>query len=84
MEIWSKLGGMTPVFEGEGSHFEPEESLVIFVMWPSALVASCKKYGQNSCMLVVSHWNHCVNQNFQSWSQRVSGHVILVRNDLEI
>ena len=65
MEILTKLRGMTPVCEGEGDHFALDESLVIFVMWPSALVTLCKKYGQNSCMLVVSHWKHCVSKHFQ-------------------
>ena len=54
MQIWSKLGGMAPVCDGLGSYFAPEQSLVIFVMWPSALVILCNKFGQNSCMLVVS------------------------------
>ena len=54
MQIWSKLGGMAPVCDGAGSYFAPEQSLVIFVMWPSALVILCNKFGQNSCMLVVS------------------------------
>ena len=54
MEIWSKLGGMVPVCEGTGSYFALEQSLVIFVMWPSALVILCSKFGQNSCILVVS------------------------------
>ena len=54
MEIWSKLGGMAPVCEGAGSYFALEQSLVIFIMWPSALVISYSKFGQNSCILVVS------------------------------
>ena len=54
MEIYSKLGGMAPVCEGAGSYFAAEQSLVIFVMWPSALVILCNQFGQNSCMLVVS------------------------------
>ena len=54
MEIWSKLGGMAPVYVGAGSHFALEPSLVIFVMWSSALVSLCSKFGQNICMLVVS------------------------------
>ena len=54
MEIFSKLGGMASVCEGAGSYFAPEQSLVIFVMWPSALVILCSKFGQNSCILVVS------------------------------
>ena len=45
---------MAPVCEGAGSYFAPEQSLVICVMWPSALVILCIKFGQNSCMLVVS------------------------------
>ena len=45
---------MAPVCEGAGSYFALEQSLVIFVMWPSALVTLCNKFGQNSCMLVVS------------------------------
>ena len=44
---------MAPVCEGAGSYFVPEQSLVIFVMWPSALVIACNKFGHNSCMLVV-------------------------------
>ena len=44
---------MAPVCEGAGSYFVPEQSLVICVMWPNALVMSCNKFGQNSCMLVV-------------------------------
>ena len=43
MEIWYKLGGMTPVYEGAGSHFAQEQSFVIFVLWPSALATLCKK-----------------------------------------
>ena len=54
MEIWSKLEGMAPVCEGAGSYFAIEQSLVIFVMWPNALVILCRKFGQNSCILVVS------------------------------
>ena len=54
MEIWSKLGGMAPVCEGAGSYFAPEQPLVIFVMWPSEQVILCNKFGQNSCMFVVS------------------------------
>ena len=45
---------MAPVCEGAGSYFAPEQSLVIFVMWPRALVILCNKFGQNSCMFVVS------------------------------
>ena len=45
---------MAPVCEGVGSYFALEQSLVIFVMWPSAFVTLCNKFGQNSCMLVVS------------------------------
>ena len=47
MESWRKLGGMTQVCDGTGSHFGLERSLVIFVLW--------NKFGQNSCILVVSH-----------------------------
>ena len=54
MEIWSKLWGMLSVCDGAGSYFALEQLLVIFVMWPSALVTLCNKCGQNSCMLVVS------------------------------
>ena len=54
MEIFSKLRGMAPVCEGAVSYFEPAHSLAICVMWPSALVILCKKFGQNSCILVVS------------------------------
>ena len=54
MEIFSQLGGITPVCEGAGNCFALEQSLVIFVMWPSALVTLCNKFAQNSCMLVVS------------------------------
>ena len=32
MEMLSKLGGITPVCEGAGSHFTLEQSFVIFVM----------------------------------------------------
>ena len=46
---------MTPVCDGPGSHFALERSLVIFVLWPSALATLCNKFGQNSCILVVSH-----------------------------
>ena len=35
-------------------NFVLEHSLVIFVMWPSALVTLCNKFGNNSCILVVS------------------------------
>ena len=41
---------MTPVCEGAGSHL----SLVITVLWPSALATLSNKFGQNSCILVVS------------------------------
>ena len=54
MEFFSKLGGMAPVCGGVGSYFALEQSLVIFFMWPSTLVTLCNKFGQNSCMLVVS------------------------------
>ena len=54
MEILSKLGVMAPVCEGAGSYFALEQSLVIFVMWPNALVILCSQFGQNSCILVVS------------------------------
>ena len=54
MEFFFKLGGMAPVYEGAGSYFAKAQSLVICVMWPSALVTLCGKFGQNSCMLVVS------------------------------
>ena len=54
MEIWSKLVGTALVCEGVGSYFALEQLLVIFVMWPSILVTLCNKFGQNSCMLVVS------------------------------
>ena len=53
MEICLKLGGMALVCEGAGSYFAPEQSLVIFIIWPSASVILCNKFGQNSCMLVV-------------------------------
>ena len=56
MEIYRKLGGMTPVCDGTGSHFALERSLVIFVLWPSTLATLfTHKFGQNSCILVVSH-----------------------------
>ena len=45
---------MTPVGEGAGGHFAVEQSLVIFLLWPSALATLCNKFGQNSCILVVS------------------------------
>ena len=45
---------MTPVCEGAGSYFALEQSLVIFVMWPNALVILCSKFGQNSRILAVS------------------------------
>ena len=48
MEIWlKKIGGVTPVFEGAGSHFALKQSLVIFLLWPSALGTLCNKFGQN-------------------------------------
>ena len=46
---------MAPVCEGAGSYFALEQSLVIFVMWPNALVILCSKFGQNNRILVVSH-----------------------------
>ena len=55
MESWRKLVGMTQVCDGTGSHFGLERSLVIFVLWPSALATLCNKFGQNSYILVVSH-----------------------------
>ena len=75
MEFLSKLGGMAPVCDGAGSYFAQEQSLVIFVMWPSALVISCNKFGQNSCMLVVSQPLEALRRS-EMWPQRVSGHVI--------
>ena len=54
MEMFLKLGVMTPVSEGAGSHFAREQSLLIFVMRPITLVILCNKFGQKSCMLVVS------------------------------
>ena len=39
---------MTPVCDGAGSHFAIEQSLVIYVLWPSALATLCNKLGQNS------------------------------------
>ena len=42
---------MAPVCDGAGSHFALEQSLVIFVLWPTTL---CKQFGQNRCILVVS------------------------------
>ena len=53
MEFFSKLWGMALVCEGAGSYFVLEHALVIFVMWTSALVILCNKFGKNSCMLVV-------------------------------
>ena len=55
MEILRKFGGMTPVCDRVGSHFALEWSLVIFVLWTSALATLCNTFGQNSCILVVSH-----------------------------
>ena len=55
MESLRKLGGMTQVCDGTGSHFGLKRSLLIFVLWPSALATLCNKFGQNSCILVVSH-----------------------------
>ena len=45
---------MAPVCEGAGSYFAQAQSLVIFVMWHSALVTLCSKFEQNSCISVVS------------------------------
>ena len=45
---------MAQVYEGTGSYFAQAQSLVIFVMWPIALVSLCSKFGQNNCILVVS------------------------------
>ena len=57
--------------------FVVEHSLVICVMWPSTLVPLCIKFGQNSCMLVVSLPLEALHyQHFQIWLQRVSVHVI--------
>ena len=55
MERLRKLGGMTQVCDGTGSHFGIERSLVIFVLWSNALATLCNKFGHNSCILVVSH-----------------------------
>ena len=55
MESKRKLEGMTQVCDGTGSRFGLEQSLVIFVLWPSALATLCNKFGPNSCILVVSH-----------------------------
>ena len=52
MEMFSKLGVMTPVSEGAGSHFAREQSLLIFVMRPITLVKLCKKFGQKSWLVV--------------------------------
>ena len=54
MESWQKLGGMTQC-DGTGSYFGLERSLVIFLLWPSALPTLCNKFGHNSCILVGSH-----------------------------
>ena len=49
---------------------------MIIVMWPSALVILCNKFGQNSCMLVVSQPLEASRRSeFQMWPQRVSGQV---------
>ena len=54
MEMWSKLGGMTPVCEGVGSYFVLEQSLVIRlcgpVHWPHCVTNLDRIVG----MLVVS------------------------------
>ena len=76
MESLRKLGGMTQVCDGTGSHFGLERSLVIFVLWSSSLARLCNKFGQNSCILVVSHPVLCVDQHFQIWPRLASGHVI--------
>ena len=55
MEMLSKLGGITPVCEGAGSHFTLGQSLVIFVMWPRALVTSINTFEQTSYVLAT--WN---------------------------
>ena len=55
MEILPTLGGITPVCEGAGSHFTLEQSLVIFVMCPRALVTSSNTFGQTSCVLAMSN-----------------------------
>ena len=56
MDIWEKLGDMTPVCDGADSSFSLEQSLVIilFVLWLSALAKLYNKFGHNSCILVVS------------------------------
>ena len=69
-----EIGGMIPAREGAGSHFAPEQSLVIFVMRRSALITMCNKWTVR--WLCHSHWKHCVNQHFPMWPQRVSGQVI--------
>ena len=61
---------MSPVCDGAGSHFVLEQSLMIFVLRPSASTTLYHKYGQNSCILVVS------DQHFKIWPRRASGHVI--------
>ena len=68
---------MTLLCEGAGSHFVLEHSLVIYVMWPSALVTSCNTFGKNSCILVVSQpLGALCRSAFSNLPQRVSGHVI--------
>ena len=49
MEIWRNQ------VAGTDSHFALKRSLVVFVLWSSALATVCNKFGQNSCILVVSH-----------------------------
>ena len=68
---------MTPVCEGAGSHFAIEQPLVIFVLWPSALATLCNKFGQNSCILVVSQPLEALHRSaFSNVAATASGHVI--------
>ena len=57
---------MTPLCEGAGSHFALEHSLVIFVMWRSALVILCNKFVKNSCILVVSQPQEALCRSFSN------------------
>ena len=55
MEILSKVGGITPVCEGAGSHCTLEQSLVTFVMCPRVLVTSSNTFGHTSYVLTISN-----------------------------
>ena len=69
-----KLVGVTPVCEGAGSNFALRQSLLLFVLWPTALATLYNKFGIVVFWLHHSQWKHCVDQHFQIWRY---GHLVM-------